>query len=60
MGIVIISKLVIDFIFLKQTAPFFGQKITAITLLSSSAVYPYYIVYSAISGVMKGIKTDSN
>jgi glycosyltransferase involved in cell wall biosynthesis len=60
MGIVIISKLVIDFIFLKQTAPFFGQKITAITLLSSSAVYPYYIVYSAISGVMKGIKGYSN
>ncbi|MFZ4582236.1 MAG: glycosyltransferase [Paludibacter sp.] len=59
-GIVFISKLVFDFIFLNQTAAFFEQKITAKTLLTSAVVYPFYIVYTAISGIFRGINTFSN
>ena len=53
--ILTVSKLVIDSFFLLQTASFFGQKITAKTFFTLAVVYPFYIVYSAISGILKGI-----
>lgn len=52
------SKFVADSFFLFQTSAFFGQKITAKTFFTLAVVYPFYIVYSAISGISKGI-TDT-
>ncbi len=52
--ILTVSKLVIDSFFLLQTASFFGQKITAKTFFMLAVAYPFYIVYSAISGIFKG------
>jgi cellulose synthase/poly-beta-1,6-N-acetylglucosamine synthase-like glycosyltransferase len=53
-AILTVSKLVIDSFFLLQTASFFGQKITAKTFFTLAVAYPFYIVYSAISGIFKG------
>lgn len=50
------SKLFIDTYFILHTAPFFGQKITTKTLIALAVTYPFYIVYTAISGVLKTTK----
>jgi len=49
-----ISKLVADSIFLFQTSQFFDQRITAKTFLMLAVVYPFYIVYSSVTGILKG------
>ncbi len=54
LAIITISKIVIDSFFLLQSSTFFGQKITAKTFFTLAVAYPIYIVYSAISGVIKG------
>lgn len=53
--ILTVSKLVVDSFFLLQTASFFGQKITAKTFFTLAVIYPFYIVFSAISGIFKGL-----
>lgn len=53
-----VSKLIVDSYFLFQTALFFGQKITAKAFFTLAVIYPFYIVYSAISGILKGIKIN--
>jgi len=52
--ILTVSKLVIDSFFLIQTSTFFGQKITAKTFFTLAVTYPFYIVYTAVSGIFKG------
>ncbi len=54
LAILTVSKLVVDSFFLFQTASFFGQKITAKTFFTLAVAYPFYIVYSALSGITKG------
>jgi len=56
LAILTVSKLVVDSIFLLQTSLFFRQKITAKTFLTLAVIYPFYIVYSAVTGIIKGIK----
>lgn len=56
LAILTVSKLAIDSFFLFQTASFFGQKITAKTFFTLAAIYPFYIVYSAVSGILSEIK----
>jgi poly-beta-1,6-N-acetyl-D-glucosamine synthase len=55
LAILTISKIVVDSFFLLQTSTFFGQKITAKTFFTLAVAYPFYIVYSAISGIFKGL-----
>ncbi len=50
-----IVKFAIDYYFLLQTSWFFGQKITAQTYFTLAVIYPFYIIYTAISGIFKGI-----
>jgi len=55
-----IVKLAIDSFFLLQTSWFFGQKITAQTYFTLAVIYPFYIIYSAVTGIFKGLKIKSN
>lgn len=50
------TKLVVDVLFLQQSASFFGQKITAITIIPLAVIYPFYILATSLSGILTGIK----
>lgn len=49
-------KLIVDTLFLKQTASFFGQKITAKTVIPLAVIYPFYILVTSLSGIFTSLK----
>ncbi len=53
---ILITKLLVDIRFLAKTAVFFGQKITAKTILPLAVLYPFYILIASISGIFTGLK----
>lgn len=50
------SKLIVDTLFLKQTASFFGQKTTAKTVIPLAVIYPFYILATSLSGIFTSLK----